>query len=164
MSLYAYVENGAVTKVQSNLPLSTDRISNFYLLPDAERNTYGWYTIQEDSPTLDAVTQYLGVPTYAFSNGIVQQTTPVLNKTVDAVKREMIDKGQSVAERNIQSSYSLQEQIAALAGLTTAAHKTAVTNKINNVFIAFMNFRTDVNNCTTLAELKAVWDAHPEIH
>jgi hypothetical protein len=162
--MYAKILNGSILETRTSLPVSTERVSNFYLLSEPERNAYGWFAVVESAlPSFDSVTEKLSEPLIDVVGGVPVATRSVVPKTVSDIKIEMLERGKYVAEKAITDQYPIQEQIAALANLTTAGHRTAVINQIQSVYSSFMAFRTEVNAAATPAELKAIWNSYPAL-
>ena len=163
--MYAQIIDGVIVKTQGQLPRSTDRVSNFYLLSEEERNAHGWYTVVETpEPAHDSILERVSGTNVVLVNGVPTTTHNVDIKTVEELKDELLSRAKNVAERVIQAEYSTQEQIAALANLTTAGHRTAVVNKIQTAYGAFMTFRTQLNAATTPAAVKTLWESYPALH
>jgi len=50
--MYAKIENGIVIEIGS-CPKCTNITSNFYLLPEEEKNKQGWFKIEDEKPILE---------------------------------------------------------------------------------------------------------------
>lgn len=113
MTSYARVEDKAVVELTSALPVSTSRTSNFYLLPEEERNKQGWYTVVEVAEEIPG--GYEARVSVAFDGKSVTRTTSAF-KPADYEERAT----RLLRERtssSILSKVPLYEQINAVLGI-----------------------------------------------
>jgi len=110
---YAYVEDKKIIKIEE-CPISYKNVSNFYLLPDKDKITYGWYPIEEIKPTLNDWQEYSGT-TKVLEETKVILTNVVKDQTIDAYrdrKLNILDGNTSFAIENQAPAY--QQRNAAL--------------------------------------------------
>lgn len=129
--MYAQVIDGVIVKTQGTLPKSTERVSNFYLLPEEERRQHGWYTVQTDERTCpDFHTESSVVE---FVDGEVVQTKTFTPVPLEEAKASKIRAIKSKASMDLLQLIPLHRQINAALGiydeLTIGQIKQAIQDK-----------------------------------
>ena len=96
MSVYAHVEDNAITGVYHTLPQNWKNVTNLHLLDDVQllRNL-GWRTISIEKPDYDSSTQVLSGPNYSIQDDeviesytvtdIVKEEIPTISSEVQAI-------------------------------------------------------------------------------
>jgi hypothetical protein len=82
MANYAHVVDGTIEGVYDTIPNNWRNVSNFYVLTEEERLSFGWYTIVQAYPDYNPETQKLDNPSQYFTDGVAYETMEVIDLPV----------------------------------------------------------------------------------
>lgn len=101
--MFAYVENGVVQEVASELPRSFKNVSGFDLLSEAEQMEHGWYPVNGTPSAHDLAYQNVSAPTFTFDVDHVVASYDITDRPVEDVRSEVISAITQLRETHIQS-------------------------------------------------------------
>jgi hypothetical protein len=152
--MYAQIIDGVVVKTQGQLPKSTERVSNFYLLPEEEHRQHGWYKIVED---LRSCPEYhTQSEEIVFEGGEVVQKKTFTPIPLADVKAQRLAQIKSEATSVLLSEIPIHQQVNAALGIYDAQEVTRVKSRIVEVKAAVDAAEDALIAAKTFIAVKAV--------
>jgi hypothetical protein len=151
---YAKVENGSVTFI-GECPLSTDRVSNFYLLSDEEKISWGYYPVIKEEVILQEGQE---IPSdikvirdnKCYYKHIVIIPETVINKelSIEELRFNKIIDVKTIASMYIISKYPVYKQINASLNIYGEEFKQDMISYIQGIRDKVSSYTTQINNST----------------
>lgn len=91
MEAYGYLKDGEIVAPVAMCSRFND-IGAWHTLTDEERAVYGWYPCLVDNTPFNSSTQYKGSTKKELIDGVIHCTTPVFDKSLEAVRQETMQK------------------------------------------------------------------------
>lgn len=157
MAKYAFVENDEVVEVKNRLPVSFRNVSNFYLLPEAERNSRGWYDVVEDT-TVSTQDYSRSGAEYTFSGGVVTEEITFTRRTIPEYKAYLIELLKPIFANKMLGDYPDYEQRLAALGLLPVAYVNTMKSVFSDYLSTFSNYKDAINAASDYATLNNYYD------
>lgn len=143
--------------VEKTLPRNFKNVSNFNLLPDEEKKTYGWYKIQDNVPVLEEWQTKTANPLKLENNEVIR-TYIVNDKKLSDYKSEKIKQLYSLVEMNTLDKYPIRKQVNALANRYTEQENLEINTYIDTVKADMDTFEQTILDAANYETVKSLYD------
>ena len=154
---YARVVDGTINRIIESLPENLGNVSGFNRLTPEELLARGWLPIVDSKPTIGQF-EYYGQPTVVITDTEVTRTFPVVQRSLTWAKQVRRSEFREKLKSYVYETFDLDDVVAMLI---MAAVPTALKNRVNAAKAVFDTAIADLNNATTVEDVRAIAPAWP---
>lgn len=152
------IQNGEIIEKQNSCPRNTKSVSNFYLLSEEEKKTYGWYQVKNNNPQVMTWQKVTNKNIeYNSSEDIVEEIYTIEDVTLEEFKNIKYSRLRNEVKEYIYSVYPDYKQLSALAGFYSTEENNAIKNGVKSLFDVAVQMKTDLYGMETYEEVDVVY-------